>query len=62
MCVLLDIGLGKLYIYYGIIKPAEEEILLKMEEEKEEKEKLPRTELIVKIVEEKKFLPCKIVI
>ena len=57
-CILLDIGLGQLFIYFGIIKPAKEEKILREEEEKEEREKQRKTEMIVKIIEEKKYVPC----
>lgn len=58
--ILLDIGLGKIYIYFGIIKPVKLETVLREEEAKEQREKQLKTEMIGKIFEEKKYLPCKI--
>lgn len=58
--ILLDIGLGKIYIYFGIIKPVKLEKVLREEESKEQREKQLKTEMIGKIFEEKKYLPCKI--
>jgi hypothetical protein len=51
-CTLLDIGLGKLYISFGIIKKSDEELALI------EMEKLERKQMRVKSLHEKNLRPC----
>ena len=60
LCVLLDVGLGICFRYFGIVKKSDEEILLIHEEEKEDylKKVLPKTEMVLKISEENNVVPC----
>ena len=60
-CVLLDVGLKLIALFFGIIKKSEEEIIFLQEEVKEIRTE-PTKEMIMKFIDEKKYIPCKLII
>ena len=57
-CVLLDVGIGLIAVFFGIVNKPEEEIILLQEEFKEIRDK-PKKEMLVKFNDDKKYIPCK---